>query len=158
MFGIGREQNPIPDRYPYQPAFSKFSRTNNSLPLSPPVAASRTRAPGHASLIPTSVLQPLLHAELQIPFKLLARFLSVYKVAEPSTHTSFSRIQTTTCFAEIGDRTELAVYRSRGVPARVECVASCLRVFLVLESRVYVADQICDTLLAIPAQQLSGRG
>ena len=67
----------------------------------------------------------------------------MYKIAKPTPHTSFPTVQPTTRFSEIRHGTEFAVDRSRGVPARVECVAGFLRGILVFEACVDVPDQIC---------------
>lgn len=64
------------------------------------------------------------------------------EVAEPASHTPLAAIQSTTRFSEICHRRKFAVYGSRGVPAGVECVARCLGVFFVFESRVDVTDQV----------------
>jgi hypothetical protein len=65
------------------------------------------------------------------------------KVAEAATDTAFAAVEATAGFAEIGDRRKFAVDGAAGVPARVESVAGFLRVFLVLESYIDVADEIC---------------
>lgn len=72
------------------------------------------------------------------------------EVAESSSDTPFSRVQSTTGFAEIGDGREFAVDGTGGVPAGVEVVAGGLRVFFVLESGVNVSDQVCKLLASNP--------
>lgn len=66
----------------------------------------------------------------------------MYEIAEPTADTALAGIQTTARLAEIGDGRKFAVDRATSVPARVERVARLLRVLLVLEAHVDVADQI----------------
>lgn len=66
----------------------------------------------------------------------------MYEVAESTAHTALAAIEAAACFAEIGDGRQFAVDGATGVPARVESVASFLRVFFVLETDIDVADEI----------------
>ena len=70
------------------------------------------------------------------------------EVAESAAHTPFATIKTTTGLAEIGDWREFAVDRAPGIPARVEAIAGLLRIFFVLESNVYVADEMIIVVVA----------
>jgi len=78
------------------------------------------------------------------------------EIAESTSHTSLSTIQSATGFAEIGDRAELAVDGARGVPAGVECVAGFLGAVFVLETRIDITDEMIiiiitnDHLLNLP--------
>jgi hypothetical protein len=73
----------------------------------------------------------------------------MYEVAEAATHTALAAIQTTTGLAEIRNRREFAVYGAAIVPARVEGVASLLRILFVLEAHVDVADEICEPIVSL---------
>ena len=64
------------------------------------------------------------------------------EIAETASNTSFSTVQSAACFAEIGDRRELAVDGARRVPAGVQGVAGFLRGVFVLESRVDISYEI----------------
>jgi hypothetical protein len=75
----------------------------------------------------------------------------VNEIAETTSYTSFAAIKPTTRFAEIGHGREFTVDGTAGVPAGVEVIASLLRVILVLEARVDVADEICDRVSACSA-------
>jgi hypothetical protein len=48
------------------------------------------------------------------------------------------------------DGAELAIYRARRIPSRVEGVARRLCVLLVLETGVDIADQICAAAVSMP--------
>ena len=65
------------------------------------------------------------------------------EVAEAAAHTALAAVQSTARFPEIGHGGQLAVDGTAGVPARVQRVAGFLRVFLVLEAHVDVANEIC---------------
>ena len=65
------------------------------------------------------------------------------EVAEAATDAALAGIEATTGLAEIGNGGQLAVYGAAGIPARVETVASLLRVLFVLKAHVDVADEIC---------------
>ena len=64
------------------------------------------------------------------------------KIAEATSDTSFTTIQPTTGFAEIGDRRELTVDGARCVPAGVKRIAGFLRRVFVLEACIDVANEI----------------
>jgi hypothetical protein len=66
----------------------------------------------------------------------------MYKIAEATSDTAFATIEATTRFSKIGDRGELAIDGSAGIPARVESVAGFLRVIFVFESCVDIADEV----------------
>jgi len=65
------------------------------------------------------------------------------KVAEAATDAALAAIEPTARFAEVGDGREFAVDGATSVPARVERIASFLRIFFVLEPDVDIADEIC---------------
>jgi len=67
------------------------------------------------------------------------------EITETASHTSFSTVQPTTSFAEIGDGRELAVDGACCVPARVQRIAGLLRRVFVFEACVDVADEICTS-------------
>lgn len=71
--------------------------------VSPPCGFG-TRAATGAAGITTSLLQPLLRAESQLPVELGAGIFAMNEVAKSTAHTSFSAIQTTTSFSKICDR------------------------------------------------------
>jgi hypothetical protein len=102
----------------------------------------RGRTPAHASLVTTSLLEPLPCAHIEFAIQLGGRFLAVYEVAEAAADTAFAAVETTAGFAEIGDGRQFAVDGAAGVPARVEGVTGFLAVFFVLEAHIDVADQI----------------
>lgn len=64
------------------------------------------------------------------------------EIAEPASDTSFSAVEPTAGFAEIGDGRELAVDGARGVPAGIESVAGFLGRVFVLEACVDIADEM----------------
>ena len=99
--------------------------------------------PAHAPGIPAPLLQPLPRAHVHVAVQLGARLLPVYEIAEAAADAALARIQATTGLAEIRHGGKFAVDGATCVPARVERVAGLLRVFLVLEADVDVADQIC---------------
>lgn len=70
------------------------------------------------------------------------------EIAEPASDTSFSAVEPTAGFAEIGDGRELAVDGARGVPAGIESVAGFLGRVFVLEACVDIADEIYSRMLA----------
>jgi hypothetical protein len=100
----------------------------------------RRRTLAHTPLISSPFFQPFLGGQFQLSIQFSTRFFPVYKIAEPSSDTSFSAVQSTTCFSEIRDRGKLAVYRSSGVPPRVERVAGLLCRVFVFKSRINVTD------------------
>lgn len=110
--------------------------------LVPLLCRLRARTPGRAPLVPSSCLEPLSCAHIQVTIKLGARLLAMYEVAEAAAYAAFAAVEAAAGFAEIGDWRQLAVNRATGVPARVERVASFLSVVFVLESRIDVADEI----------------
>lgn len=114
----------------------------------PPPRRLRARTPSDAPLVPTTVLQPLLSAQRQVPVQLLARALAMDEVAEAAPAAPLAAVQaeTTARFSEVGDGRQLAVYGARRVPARVELIAGLLGGVFVLETGVDVADQILFTL------------
>jgi len=124
----------IPTNWPH------FHR-NQTFPLPLP-RTLRGRAPREASRIPPPKLQPLLHTQLQLPLQILTWFFPMDEVAESTPDTPFPRVQSTTSFSEIGNRTELAIYRSSRVPPRIERIACSLCGFFVLEPGVDVADEM----------------
>jgi hypothetical protein len=65
------------------------------------------------------------------------------EVAEAAAHAALAAIKATTCFAEIGDGGQLAVYGAAGIPAGVQRVARFLGVFFVFEAYVDVAYEVC---------------
>ena len=111
--------------------------------LKPALRRRRRRTPAHTPSIPTSLLQPLARAHVQLAIQLGTRFLAMDKVAEAAADTALAAVETTAGLAEIGDGREFAVDGAAGVPARVERVAGFLRVFFVLEAHVDVADEVC---------------
>jgi len=64
----------------------------------------------------------------------------VYEVAKAAADAALAAIKATAGFAEVGDGRQFAVDGAARVPARVERVAGLLRVLLVLEAYVDVAD------------------
>jgi len=64
------------------------------------------------------------------------------KIAETTSHTALPTIQPAASFAEIGDGRKLAVDGARGVPARVQRIASFLRAVFVFETCVDVANEM----------------
>jgi hypothetical protein len=70
------------------------------------------------------------------------------EVAESSSNTAFTRVQSTTGLAEIGDRAQFAVYRAGSVPPAVELIASLLGRFFVFKASVNVADQMIIVIVA----------
>lgn len=62
------------------------------------------------------------------------------EIAETTPDTAFPAVEPTTCFPEIRDGGEFAVYRAGGVPAAVESVAGGLGGVFVFEAGVDVAD------------------
>ena len=112
-------------------------------PLVPPRSRLRSWFPADTPLVTSALSQPLLCAELQLSLHLWAWLLAVNEVAESTSRTSFTRVQSATRFAEVGDGTELAVDGSTGVPATVDIVARGLGAVFVFETRVDIADQIC---------------
>ena len=64
------------------------------------------------------------------------------KVAEAAADAALAAVETTACFAEIGDGRQFAVDGTASIPAAVQGVAGLLRVLLVLEADVDVADEI----------------
>ncbi len=106
------------------------------------------RAPGHTTVIPTPLLQPLLGAELQLPLQLRTGFLSVDEVAEPSSDTALSRIQSTTGLSEIRHGRKFAVDGPGGIPPAVKRVTRRLRRILVFESRINVANKMIIVIVA----------
>jgi hypothetical protein len=67
------------------------------------------------------------------------------EIAEAASHTSFSTVQPTAGFAEIGDGRELAVDGACCVPARVQRIAGLLRRVFIFEACVDVANEICTS-------------
>ena len=102
-----------------------------------------TRTPRHTPLIPASLPQPLLRAQLQLPIQLRARLLAMYEIAEAGPHAAFAAVQPAARFPEVGHGAQLAVDGARGVPARVERVARLLGGVFVFEARVNIPDEIC---------------
>jgi hypothetical protein len=100
----------------------------------------RRRTLAHTPLIPASFFQPFLRGQFQLSIQFCTRFFPVYEVAEASSDTTFSTIQPTTRFSEIRYRGKLAIYRSSGVPPRVERIAGLLCRVFVFESRIHVTD------------------
>ena len=72
----------------------------------------------------------------------------MYEIAETSSDTSLSRIQSAACLSEVCDRRQLAVYWPRGIPSAVQRVTCRLRAILVLESRVHVPDEMIVVVVA----------
>ena len=62
------------------------------------------------------------------------------EIAEATPDTAFPAIEPATCFPEVRDGGELAVYGAGGVPAAVEGVAGGLGRVFVFEAGVDVAD------------------
>ena len=120
----------------------KGNKSSAGTKLIPLLRWLRARAPAHAALVSAAHLKPLPRAHVQISIELWAWLLAMNEIAEAATHTTFAAVEAAACFAEIGDRRELAVDGSAGVPARVERVACFLRIVFVLEAGVDVADQI----------------
>jgi len=102
----------------------------------------RRRTLAHTPVIPTPFFQPFLGGQFQLSIQFCTRFFPVYEIAEPSSDTAFSAVQSATRFSEIRDRGKLAVNRSSGVPPRVESVAGLLCRVFVFESRIDVTDQV----------------
>lgn len=67
----------------------------------------------------------------------------MYKVAETATDAALARVEAAARLAEVGYGGKLAVDGAACVPAAVEGVARFLRIFLVLEADVDVADEVC---------------
>ena len=72
----------------------------------------------------------------------------MYKVAESTSYTAFPTVEPTTCFSKICDRTELAIDRSCSVPPRIQGVTCLLRIFLVLESCIDIANEMVIIIVA----------
>jgi hypothetical protein len=117
--------------------------TTSAAQLSPPVSRRRRRTLAHAPLITTPLLEPLARAHVQLAIELGRRLLAMNEVAETAADAALATIKAAAGFAEVGDGGELAVDGAAGIPARVERVTGFLRVFLVLEAHVDVADEIC---------------
>lgn len=100
----------------------------------------RTGASAHAALIAAAGAQPLLRAELELPFQLGARFLAMDEITETAADAAFAAVEAAAGFAEIGHGRELAVDGAGGVPPAVEGVAGGLGGVFVFEARVDVAD------------------
>ncbi len=119
-------------------SFSSYlglARTLSSLPR-----RLRRRTPTHTPLIASSFLQPLLRAQFQLPIQLRTRLFPMYKITESSSHAPLSTIEPTTCLPEIGDRTQLAIYRPRRIPPRIQRITCLLRILLVLEPCIHIAN------------------
>jgi len=70
------------------------------------------------------------------------------EVTETAAHAALATVEATAGFSEVGDGRKFAVYRPRGIPARVKRVAGCLGVFLVLEPRVDISDEMIIVVVA----------
>lgn len=107
----------------------------------------RRGAPAHTPRVSTPLLQPLPRAHVELALKLRAGFLAVDEVAEAATDASFARVEAAARLAEVGHGGQLAVDGAPGVPAGVERVACLLRILLILEAHVHVADEVCGLLV-----------
>lgn len=121
---------------------------SDTFPLLPGVHWRWGWTPAHTPLIPTSLPQPLLRRQLQILFEVRRWLLPVYEIAETPSHASLPAIQPTTRFPKVRHGAQLAVDRSRRVPATVQRIARLLRAVLVLEPRVYVPDEVVVVVVA----------
>ena len=110
-------------------------------PLIPPPRRLGARRTCWTSRLRTH-LEPLLGTELEFAIQLRAGVFAVNEVAKATADTALAAIQAATCFAEVGDRTELAVDRASCIPATVKIVACALGAVLVFEARVYIAYKV----------------
>jgi hypothetical protein len=100
-------------------------------------------APGHAPGVAAALVQPLAGAHVEVAVEFGRGLLAMDKVAEAAAHAALARVEATTRLAEVGHWRQFAVDGAAGVPARVERVARFLRILLVLEAHVDVADEVC---------------
>lgn len=106
------------------------------------------RAPALTPLIPPPRPQKLLLRQLQLSLQHLIRLLPVNKVTEPGTHTPLPAIQPTARLPKVRDGAQLAINRTRRIPAGIEVIARLLRVLLVLESGIDIANQVVVVVVA----------
>lgn len=106
----------------------------------------RRGTPAHAPLVTAPLLEPLACAHVQVAVQLGRGLLAMDKVTEAAAHTALAAVEATAGFSEIRHGGELAIDGAAGVPARVERIARLLRVFLVLEAYIDVADEVCEVM------------
>jgi hypothetical protein len=70
------------------------------------------------------------------------------EIAETTTHTALSAVESATSFPKVRHRAQLTIDRSRRIPPGVQGIASRLRAILVLESRIHVADEVVIVVVA----------
>lgn len=116
--------------------------SSSSLP-----SPSRRWRPTRTLVFP-SQLQMLFLRQLQFAVQPRIHFSPMHEVTEPTTHTLARLVLSTTSFSEVSDRTEFSVYRSSGIPPRVEVVDRLLSIFFVLEPCVHVAYQMIASIVA----------
>lgn len=120
-----------------------------------PLRPAGAGAPRNTPLIATSHLQPLLHAQFQLALQVLARLLAVDEITEPAAHAPFARVESTARLTKIRHGTQLAVYRSRRIPPRIQRVARRLRIFFVFEARIHISNKIYQNQQLASASQPS---
>jgi hypothetical protein len=77
------------------------SRKHCETSLVPPAGRLWARTAADAARISAALLEPLLGAQSQLAVKLGRRIFAMNEIAEPSSDTPFSAIETTTRFSEI---------------------------------------------------------
>jgi hypothetical protein len=104
--------------------------------------------PAHTTLVPSTLAQPLLCRQFQLPIQLGRGLLAVDEIAEASTDTTLTAVEPATSLPKVCHWAQLAVNRPSRVPPAVQALTRRLRGVLVLEARVHVADQMVVVVVA----------
>lgn len=70
------------------------------------------------------------------------------EIAETPSYTALPTIKSATSFPKIRHRTQFAINRPRRIPPRIQRITSLLRRILILEARVYIANQVVVVVVA----------